>query len=112
MIAQLHPSLLRSAAILVALLALASPAAACLACIAMPSESLADKAAISDTVALLRPDPADLFRFVAVAYLKGGPVADPIPFLVSRARAAELAASVEHGHDHALPVCAHIFPYN
>jgi hypothetical protein len=93
--ALLHPALIRSAAILAALLTLSSPAAACLACIAMPDESLADKAAAAETVALLRPDPNDAFRFVPVAYLKGGAVAEPVPFLVSRLRAAELIADPE-----------------
>ena len=92
MTALLHPALIRSAAILAVLLTLSSPAAACLACIAMPDESLADKAAAAETVALLRPDPNDAFRFVPVAYLKGGPVAEPVTFLVSRLRAAELTA--------------------
>jgi hypothetical protein len=65
---------------------------ACLACIAMPSESLADKAAAAEVVALLRPDPDDPFRYVPVRLLKGDPVMSPVPFLVSRARAVELAA--------------------
>jgi hypothetical protein len=68
-------------------------AAACLACIAMPTESLADKAAGAEVVALLRPDPADPFRFVPVGYLRGDGVETPVPFLVSRARAAEFAAA-------------------
>lgn len=59
---------------------------------AMPEESLADKALAADAVALLRADPADPFRFVPVSFLRGGPVADPVPFLVSRPRAAELVA--------------------
>ncbi len=71
------------------------PALACLACIAMPSESLADVAVDADAVALLRPDPDDPFRFAVTRWLKGGPVADPVPFLVSRARAGELAADPE-----------------
>jgi hypothetical protein len=69
------------------------PAQACLACIAMPAESLADKAAAADAVALLRPDPDDPFRFAVVGWVKGGPVTDPVLFLVSRARAAEMAAA-------------------
>jgi hypothetical protein len=58
----------------------------------MPSESLADKAGAADAVGLLRPDPADPFRFVVIAWLKGGAAGAPVPFLVSRTRAAELAA--------------------
>ena len=58
----------------------------------MPDDSLADSAAAAEAVALLRPDPRDPFRFAPVGFLKGGPVADAVPFLVSRARAAEFAA--------------------
>jgi hypothetical protein len=80
-------------AALVLLVAPAGPVQACLACIAMPTESLADKAAAADAVALLRPDPNDPFRFAVTGWIKGGPVADPVPFLVSRARAVELEAA-------------------
>lgn len=83
------------AAMVMPVAALGTAASACLACIAMPSESLADKAVAADAVALLRPDPDDPFRFVVTHWLKGGPVTDPVPFLVSRARAAELAADPE-----------------
>lgn len=61
----------------------------------MPTESLSDKAAGADAVALLRPDPDDPFRFAVVGWVKGGPVADPVPFLVARPRAAEMVVAPE-----------------
>ena len=91
-----HPMRMSFAAAFAALVSLVGPAGpvqACLACIAMPTESLADKAAAADAVALLRPDPSDPFRFAVTSWIKGGPVADPVPFLVSRARAVELEAA-------------------
>jgi hypothetical protein len=85
--------MLRAGAVALGLIiALPGAAMACMACIAMPADSLADKAAAAQAVALLRPDPADPFRFVPVGYLKGGDVTAPVPFLVSRARMVELAA--------------------
>jgi hypothetical protein len=84
-----------AAAIVIWALGLSGPVQACLACIAMPDESLADKAAQADAVALLRPDPDDPFRFAVVGWVKGEPVTDPVPFLVSRARAAEMADAPE-----------------
>lgn len=79
-------------AVAVCALFAASPAMACLACIAMPTDSLADKAMEAEVVALLRPAPDDPFRYVPLRLLKGDAVSAPVPFLVSRGRSAELAA--------------------
>jgi hypothetical protein len=70
----------------------AGPSDACLACIAMPAESLADRVLAAEVVALLRPAPDDPFRYVPGAFLRGGPDVPPVPFLVSRDRAAVMAA--------------------
>jgi hypothetical protein len=81
---------------LVALVGHAGPARACLACIAMPAESLGDKAMAAEVVALLRPDPADPFRFVPITFLKGdGADLPPVPFLVNRNHAAALGADAD-----------------
>jgi hypothetical protein len=80
-----------SAAAIAALFFGTTPASACLACISMPEESLADKIIAADAVALLRPDPDDPFRFSAVEMLKGDPVQAEIPFLVSRSRSSDFA---------------------
>jgi hypothetical protein len=80
---------------LIGFLSSANPAMACLACIAMPAESLSDKVDAAEVVALLRPAPDDPFRYVAIDLLKGDGVPEAVPFLVSRLRAAELAADPE-----------------
>ena len=67
-------------------------AAACLVCIAVPEDSLADRALAGEAVALLRPSPEDPFRFVPIAFLKGSIDLPPVPFLVSRTAAATFAA--------------------
>ncbi|WP_413875637.1 hypothetical protein [Albidovulum sp.] len=85
------PLILASAAFAAAL-GWAPPAAACLACIEMPQESLADLVLAAEAVALLRPMPDDPFRFAPTGFLRGGPGVPPVPFLVSRSRAAEFAA--------------------
>lgn len=85
------PLILASAAFAAAL-GWAPPAAACLACIEMPQQSLADRVLAAEAVALLRPMPDDPFRFAPTGFLRGGPAVPPVPFLVSRSRAAELAA--------------------
>lgn len=72
--------------------ATANPGAACLACISMPSESLSDKVSHADAVALLRAAPSDPFRFAPVGWLKGEPIAEPVPFLVARAIGRQLDA--------------------
>jgi hypothetical protein len=59
-------------------------ASACLVCIDVPEDSLADRAVEAEVVALLRPSPNDPFRYVPVAFLKGGPAVPAVPFLVSR----------------------------
>ncbi|MCX7301520.1 MAG: hypothetical protein NTX73_14320 [Rhodobacterales bacterium] len=87
---------IKAAAILMAALlavAAAPPVHACLACIAMPEDSLADNVAQAEVVALLRPQPDDPFRYAPVAFLRGGPDVPEVPFLVSRDRAAALAAN-------------------
>jgi hypothetical protein len=69
-----------------------TPAQACLACIAMPTDSLADHVTGAEIVALLRPSAGNPFLFAPVGFLRGGPDAPDVPFLVSRDRAAAMAA--------------------
>jgi hypothetical protein len=77
-----------------ALVAAATPSVqACVACIAMPRDSLADNVSEAEVVALLRPRPDDPFRYAPVTFLRGGPNVPEVPFLVSRDRAAALAVN-------------------
>jgi hypothetical protein len=71
----------------------ASPALACMVCIEMPRESLADDFASAQVVALMGPAPADPFRYAPVKVLKGqGASTPPVPLLLDRQTAAQLAA--------------------
>lgn len=84
--------MVRSAVLALALAVFPAAASACLVCIDVPDESLADRAIAAEAVALLRPSPDDPFRYVPVTFLKGGPDLPPVPFLVSRPAAAALVA--------------------
>ena len=73
-----------------------TPARACLACIAMPTESIADKMLAADAVVLLREDPGNPFAFRVVFDLKGSAeTAGSIPFLVDTATRFKLAQHPE-----------------
>jgi hypothetical protein len=63
----------------------------------MPVESLSDQVRAAEVVAILRAAPDDPFRFAPVRILKGDAETPPVPFLVSRSRAAELAADPDGG---------------
>jgi hypothetical protein len=84
--------LVRSALLASVAACIPAMAGACLVCIDVPEDSLADRAIEAEVVALLRPSPNDPFRYVPVAFLKGGPAVPAVPFLVSRPAAMVFAS--------------------
>ncbi len=91
-----QPAALRMAA-LAGLLALSAggPVAACAFHTALPEASLSEDIARAVTLIAARPDPADPFRFAAVAVLSGGAAPDLPPHLVDSATRRRLAQDAD-----------------
>jgi len=74
-----------------AVMLVAGPAAACLACITLPEKTITDRLLEADVVALAREDPARPFSYAPVVLLRGDTLR-PIPFLVDSTTRRRLAA--------------------
>jgi hypothetical protein len=77
---------------------LAGPASACLVCIAMPQQTVADRLLEAEVVAFARADPSRPYRYLPVEFVRGGTLAaglPPVPFLVDSGTRRRLAARPE-----------------
>jgi len=75
----------------------AGPALACMICLEAPEQTFADRLLAAETLVLARPDPDDVFRFVAVESLRGEAQLAPIPHFADSATRQRLAGAPPDG---------------